>query len=115
MVNKRLRGVYFSAISQQVAPTVLNYHPKGTSYAVKAAKITWEERGVGRQMPQGQQRAFTESERLRQCMWAAIQKPIYRWNGVCDEGCNAAICLDVHPPSHPECDTVHLFQLLGEH
>lgn len=61
---------------------------------------------VGRQMPRGQQRAFTESERRRQYTQAAIQKPIYRWNGLCDEGCYAAICLDVHPPSHPECHTV---------
>lgn len=59
-------------------------------------------------MPQGQQRAFTESERQRQCTWAAIQKPIYRWNGVCGGGRYAAICLDVLPPSHPESHTVHL-------
>uniref|UniRef100_A0A3P9N1U9 Transforming growth factor, alpha n=1 Tax=Poecilia reticulata TaxID=8081 RepID=A0A3P9N1U9_POERE len=29
-------------------------------------------------------------------MQAAIQTPIYRWNGECDEVCNAAICL--HTP-----------------
>lgn len=78
-------------------------------FSRRTAKITWEERGLGRHMPRGQQRAFTEAERRRQCMWAAIQKPIYRWNGACDEGCNAAICLHVHPPSHPKCHTVRLY------
>lgn len=57
-------------------------------------------------MPAGQQSAFMQSEGWRQCTQAAIQTPIYRWNGECDEACNAAICLDVHPPCHPESHTV---------
>lgn len=118
MVNKRLQGVP-STIFLQVTPTVVNYYLRGT-YHVREGHVLsprfflaglpkWEERGLRRHMPWGQQRAFTEAERRRQCMWAAIQKPIYRWNGACDEGCNAAICLHVHPPSRPKCHTVRLY------
>ncbi|MEQ2180350.1 hypothetical protein GOODEAATRI_000425 [Goodea atripinnis] len=106
--------------------TVLNYYVKSKLLSLKSwflcqcssgspAKITWKERGLGRQMPAGQQRAFMESEGLRQCMQAAIQTPIYRWNGECDEVCNTAICLDVHPPCHPESHTLWLlFRVLED-
>lgn len=57
-------------------------------------------------MPAGQQGAFMESEGLKQCMQAVIQTPIYRWNGECDEVCNATIYLDVHPRCHSKSLTV---------
>lgn len=47
------------------------------------------------QMPQGQRRAFTASEKRRQYMQHAVQKAIYRWNGVRDESCNATVW--IHP------------------
>lgn len=58
---------------------------------------------LGRQMPRGQRRAFTEAERRRQCMWATIQKPICCWNGACDGGSHAVVRPSVRcvPSSFP--------------
>lgn len=120
-----MSSVYRHFIQKEDARTVLNYQRKSASCGLKAVfclnvylvrlpkshgkreglvgRCLRDNGGLSQSLKEGDNTCRLQSKSPFTVGMECVTKAVMQ-----------AICLDVHPPSHPECNTVHLFQPLGE-